>query len=58
MKYSEIEDAFLFVSSGDLSEHEAYLDLENQKIYWYSEYGDFEELPGDIEEKELSLIHI
>lgn len=55
MKYSEIEEAFLFVSSGGLGENEAYIDIENEKIYWHSEYECFDELPDDIAEKKYLL---
>ncbi|MFW2371787.1 MAG: hypothetical protein ACN4GM_01600 [Gammaproteobacteria bacterium] len=51
-KYDDIELAFNFVSSGQLCEHEAYLNIHTGEIYWYSEFSDIEdELPEDISDK-------
>jgi hypothetical protein len=51
IQYSEIRDAFDFVSFGQPMEHEAYLCLETGKCYWHSEIGDNEEpLPEDIDD--------
>lgn len=51
IKFSDIRDAFDFVSFGQPMEHEAYLCLKTGEIYWHSEYGDVEEpLPEDIDE--------
>ena len=57
--YSDIELAFEFVSSGQPFEHEAYLNIDTGEIYWYSEYGDNEELPVDIDvrNKYVTLPH-
>jgi hypothetical protein len=58
--FSEIEDAFLFVSSSPPFEHSAYLNKETGEIYYASEVGgDFDELPGDLEEsdKYVSIPH-
>ena len=59
MKYSDIEDAFLFVSMAPPEEHFAYLDKETGKIYYVSELGDSDELPDDWEEDEklISIPH-
>jgi hypothetical protein len=51
IKFSEIEDAFMFVSMGQPYEHLAYLSKKSGKIYYHSEYGDNpEELPDDIDD--------
>jgi len=52
MKYSDIEDAFLFVSSASPFEHEAYLNKETGESYYVSALGDSDELPDDLEENE------
>jgi hypothetical protein len=58
--YSEIEDAFLFVSSSPPFEHAAYLNKETGEFYYTSEMGgDFDELPDDLEESDtyVSIPH-
>jgi hypothetical protein len=57
VSFSDLQLAFEFVSSGDLSENEAYLDRRSGKIYWHSEFGENdEELPDDIDdEKYISI---
>ncbi len=59
MNYSEIEDAFLFVSSAPPFEHEAYLNKETGEFYYVSALGDSDELPDDLEEsdKYISIPH-
>ena len=52
MKYSDIEDAFQFVSSAQPFEHSAYLKKETLETYYVSEMGDSDELPGDLEEND------
>ena len=52
MKYSDIEDAFLFVSMSPPYEHYAYLNKETGEKYYVSELGDSDELPADWEENE------
>ena len=48
--FTDLQDAFLFVSFGAPDENKAYLDRQSGKIYCHSEYGDFdEELPDDID---------
>ena len=50
IKYTEIENAFEFVSFGSPYEHEALLDRDTGKIYMRSEYMDnegFDEFPED-----------
>jgi hypothetical protein len=52
MKYSNLEDAFLFVSASAPGEHYAYLNKETGEAYYVSELGDSDELPADLEENE------
>lgn len=57
--FKDIVDAFDFVSFGQMYTHQAFLNKETGKIYWYSEFGDNEEkLPEDIEdEKYIEVPH-
>ena len=52
MKYSDIEDAFLFVSMSPPHEHYAYLNKETGESYYVSALGDSDELPDDLDENE------
>ena len=54
VSFSEIRDAFAFVSFGSFGGHVAYLDRKTGEIYCHSEDNpiDGEELPEDIEENE------
>lgn len=45
--FSEIQDAFLFVSSEQCGMHRALLCLDNGEIYYRSENGDLDELDED-----------
>jgi hypothetical protein len=58
-KYSDIEDAFIFVSMSPPDEHDAFLNLETGETYFVSMIGDSDELPDDIEESEkyISIPH-
>src|SRR5689334_9628747 len=40
VRFSDLQLAFEFVSSGGTGENEAYLDRQSGKIYWHSEFGD------------------
>ena len=55
--FSELMDAFEFVSSGGTGENTAYLCRGTGKIYWQSEWlsDDEQELPEDIEDPEKYL---
>ena len=60
VKFTEIVEAFEFVSSGQPMENEAYLSRETGRIYWHSEIADdFEEVPADLDEpgKYLPIPH-
>ncbi|MBN1267895.1 MAG: hypothetical protein JXA25_20555 [Anaerolineales bacterium] len=55
VSFSEIEYAFLFVSSDMMYTNNAYLCLTTGKMYYTSEWGDFDEfekLPEDFEESD------
>lgn len=48
--WNEIEDAYLFVDSGDEYGNEAYVSRETGKVYWRSEEGgELDELPEEID---------
>jgi len=59
MKYSDVEDAFMFVSMSPPEEHYAYLNKETGETYYISTMGDSDELPADIDEndKYVSIPH-
>lgn len=59
MKYSDIEDAFLFVSASPPEENFAYLNKETGEAYYVSSFGDSDELPDDLEENDnyISVPH-
>jgi len=59
IEFNEIVSAFNYVSSGQMDDHQAFLDKETGKVYWHSEFGDnFEELPDDIgDERYLEIPH-
>jgi hypothetical protein len=59
MKYSDIEDAFLFVSMSPPHEHYAYIKKETGETYYVSTLGDTDEVPDDLEEDEkyISIPH-
>jgi hypothetical protein len=52
MKYSDVENAYMFVSMSPPDEHYAYLNKETGETYYVSTLGDSDELPGDLEENE------
>jgi hypothetical protein len=59
MHYSDIEDAFMFVSMSPPEENFAYLNRETGETYFVSTLGDSDELPEDFEEndKYMSIPH-
>jgi hypothetical protein len=59
IEFQKIVDAFDFVSFDQMYTHQAFLNKETGKIYWYSEFGDSEEeLPEDInDEKYVEIPH-
>ena len=50
IKFSDIEDAFFFVSMGEMYMNSAILCLETGKIFYMSDFGDSDELPEDIDD--------
>ncbi len=59
IEFKDIVDAFDFVNFAQMCEHQALLNKETGKIYWYSEFGDNEEeLPEDIDnDKYIEIPH-
>jgi len=59
ISFSDIEDAFFFVSMDQMFMHNAYLCKETGQIFNASEMGDSDELPEDIDdpEKYISIPH-
>ena len=59
VKFDDIIEAFDFVSSGPCGEHSALLDRSAGKIHWYSEFGDFDEIPEELWESDdtISIPH-
>ena len=58
VSFSDIEDAFLFVSSEQMCIHNAYLCRETGEIFYESEMSDLDELPEDIDDdKYISIPH-
>jgi hypothetical protein len=52
IKFEDLEYAFMFVNSGQMHMHSAYLDSESGEFFYISEMGDSDELPEDIYENE------
>jgi hypothetical protein len=52
VKFEDIKYAFMFVSSGQMYMHSAYLDRETGETFYVSEMGDSDELPEDIYEND------
>ncbi len=48
IKFSEIEDAFFFVSMAPMYSNHAILCKDTSKIFYESEYGDEDEIPEEI----------
>jgi len=58
IKYDEIENAFIFVSSDQQYMNNAYVCKETGQIFFASEMGDSDELPDDIDDpKYISIPH-
>ncbi|HET6492765.1 MAG TPA: UPF0158 family protein [Burkholderiales bacterium] len=53
VKLDELEDAMMFVSSGDMFGSEAWLCRDTGEVLWHDDgTGDFEPLPEDIDEED------
>ena len=59
ISYSDLENAFMFVSMSSFYERYAYLNKETGDFYYVSDLGDSDELPDDLEEndKYVSIPH-
>ena len=59
VSFSDIEDAFFFVSSDQQFMHNAYLCKETGEMFYTSEMGDSDELPDDIDDadKYITIPH-
>jgi len=59
MKYSDVENAFMFVSMSPPDENYAYFNKETGETYYVSTLGDSDEVPDDLEENEkyISIPH-
>ena len=59
VEFKEIENAFGYVNSGPMYEHQAFLNKETGDTYIHSDSGDnFEELPDNIDdEKYIEIPH-
>ena len=59
ISFSDIEDAFFFVSMDQQYMHNAYLCKETGETFYTSEAGDSDELPEDIDdpEKYIAIPH-
>ena len=59
MKYSDIEDAYFFVSMSPQYEHSVMLNKDTGDMYYLSELGDSDELPEDADESDsyISIPH-
>src|SRR5919198_5999762 len=55
ISFSDLQDAFSFVSSGGVGEHEAFVDRESGKIYLHSDLADVEDLPQDLDDNDKYL---
>ena len=57
-KFNEILDALMFVSAMGYGENTAILDKQTGKIYFHSDFGDFDELEQLSDEDYDSTVHI
>jgi hypothetical protein len=58
VSFSDLEDAFYFVSMDQPGTHYAYLNKETGETFYQSEMRDFDELPEDIDDDQyISIPH-
>ena len=50
IKFSDIEDAFFFVSMGEMYMNSAILCIKTGQVLYISDFGDSDELPEDIDD--------
>ena len=58
IKFSDIEDAFFFVSMGEMYMNNAFLCKRTGQIFYISDAGDSDELPEDIDDNLENYIDI
>ena len=58
IKFRDIEDAFFFVSMGEMYMNSAILCIETGEIFYISDFGDSDELPEDIDDDNDKYIEI
>ena len=58
IKFSDIEDAFFFVSMGEIYMNSAILCIKTGQIFYISDFGDSDELPEDIDDDTDKYIDI
>ena len=58
IKFSDIEDAFFFVSMGEMYMNSAILCIETGQIFYISDFGDPDKLPEDIDDDPDKYIEI
>jgi len=58
IRFSDIEDAFFFVSMGEMYMNSAILCIETGQIFYISDFGDSDELPEDIDDAPDKYIDI
>ena len=58
IKFSDIEDAFFFVSMGEMYMNSSILCLETGQVFYVSDIGDSDELPEDIDDDLNKYIEI
>ena len=58
IKFSDIEDAFFFVSMGEMYMNSAFLCLKTGQVLYISDFSDSDELPEDIDDEPDKYIEI
>src|SRR5210317_1218120 len=58
IKFRDIEDAFFFVSMGEMYMNSAILCIETGQVLYISDFGDSDELPEDIDDDPDKYIDI
>ena len=58
IKFSDIEDAFFFVSMGEMYMHSAILCIYTGQVLYISDFSDSDELPEDIDDDPDKYIEI
>jgi hypothetical protein len=56
VSWSELQNAFEFVSSGEPGEQQAVVNSESGELFWRSEIGDLDEWPDDADEHGMCIL--